>query len=423
MEKLQRIFRSSLHTNSIYLLLNSGVNAGVGFIFWLVAARCYSAEDVGLGSAAISAATLLAFISSLGMDYGVIRFLPAPGRDRAAIIGSSLTVVTLTSILAGAVFLAGLSLWSPALLAVRESLVLAAGFICLVVIWSAYSLMANVFIGLRRAEFTLTSGLIFNVLKVVSVALLAAVLGFSGIMASWGIGAGVALALGFGWFLPQLLPDCRSVPAVRKQITGEMLRFSFANYISNGFWNIPRWVMPLVVLNLLGAVDNAYFYVTWGIASLTFSIPMSTATSLFAEGSHREDRIGNDLRHSLKLTALVLLPAVAVLLVAGEWILRLYGADYAMEGRQLLWWLIPSALPVSVNYLYLGVARVQGKLRDVVLVPGCMAAGTLALGVILMPRTGISGVGIAWLAAQSLVALALTPEIYKILRGSGVGVC
>jgi len=75
-DKIRGFLRISLYRNAAYLLMTSGTNSLAGFVFWAMAARLYPAEGVGLASAAISAMGLLALLSTLGMDYGLIRFLP-----------------------------------------------------------------------------------------------------------------------------------------------------------------------------------------------------------------------------------------------------------------------------------------------------------------------------------------------------------
>ena len=414
-QKLRQILRSPLHSNSLYLMLNSGVNAGLGFIFWMVAARLYPTEDVGLGSALISAATLLAFIASLGLGHGLIRFLPGAGEQRQGMINSSLTLVTLASLVVCVIFLGGLPLWSPAFLGVRENPVFVVAFIGFVIAWGLYSIMANIFVSFRRAGFTLANGIIYNISRMACVAALALLLGFFGIFASWGIAGIVALVVSFVWFLPRVLPKYRPGATLQRQVGNEMLHFSFANYVSNNLWYAPQLILPIMIVNLLGATDNAYFYMAWMVAGLLLAIPLATSTSLFAEGSHQTEYVGRDSLRSLKLTMLLLLPAMVIMLVLGDKILLLFGREYSTDGARLLWLLVPSALPVSINLLYLSVARVQKRLKDIVLVTGCVAVGTLAISYFLLPQMGIWGAGVGWLATQSLVALALLPKLRNIV--------
>ena len=68
--------RNPLYRNSIFLMLSSTVGAGTGFIFWIIAARLYSTEDVGLSSAIVSVMRLLMLLSFVGLNIGFIRYLP-----------------------------------------------------------------------------------------------------------------------------------------------------------------------------------------------------------------------------------------------------------------------------------------------------------------------------------------------------------
>jgi len=56
------------------------LSTGSGFFFWIFAARLYAPEDVGLGSALISALIsamgLLCMLSMLGFNIGLIRYIP-----------------------------------------------------------------------------------------------------------------------------------------------------------------------------------------------------------------------------------------------------------------------------------------------------------------------------------------------------------
>ena len=68
--------KDPLYKNSFFLMLNSALTAILGFIFITIATRLYTVADIGLYSAIISAAGLLALFSRLGFGFGLIRFLP-----------------------------------------------------------------------------------------------------------------------------------------------------------------------------------------------------------------------------------------------------------------------------------------------------------------------------------------------------------
>ena len=106
-EGLKRLYGVSLYRNAIYLMLNSAALAVLGFVFWILAARFYSTEEVGLAAAIIAAATFLALLSTLGLDYGLIRFMPNSGKKFNSLVNSCFTVSGLAAIVFSLIFLAG----------------------------------------------------------------------------------------------------------------------------------------------------------------------------------------------------------------------------------------------------------------------------------------------------------------------------
>jgi len=120
-EGLKGLYGVSLYRNAVYLMLSQLAAALSGFVFWILAARLYEPADIGLASAAISAASLLAFFSSLGLGYGLIRLLAGSGGKSRAMINSTFAVSSLACLILSLLFLAGLNFWSPLLNFIRQS--------------------------------------------------------------------------------------------------------------------------------------------------------------------------------------------------------------------------------------------------------------------------------------------------------------
>ena len=59
---------------------------------------------------------------------------------------------------------------------------------------------------------------------------------------------------------------------------------SAGNYLAGLFVAAPNMILPIMVLNVLGAEEAAY-YLAYAIASLRFMIPSAISTSLFVEGA------------------------------------------------------------------------------------------------------------------------------------------
>ena len=107
-EQLRQHLHDPLFANAYFLMGNTLLSAGAGFFFWIFAARFYAPEDVGLGSALISAAGLLSMLSMLGFDIGLIRYLPRE-TDKGGMGGSCFTITAIAAALLSVVFLCGLA--------------------------------------------------------------------------------------------------------------------------------------------------------------------------------------------------------------------------------------------------------------------------------------------------------------------------
>jgi O-antigen/teichoic acid export membrane protein len=60
-------------------MLSTGVGAFLGFFFWIINVRLYSAEQVGIGT------TMISNFSILDLGNGIIRYLPTSERKNKKI--------------------------------------------------------------------------------------------------------------------------------------------------------------------------------------------------------------------------------------------------------------------------------------------------------------------------------------------------
>lgn len=411
-ERLRQLFRIPIYSNALYLMVATAANALLGFAFWIIVARFYSIEDVGLASAIIAAMGLLAAFSQLGLGMGLIRFLPHSSRNANSMINTVFSIGILTSIAAALIFIAGLGFWSPALLFIKHNPIYLAAFGLFTIASTLFTLTGQTFVAERRAGFTLANNLIFSLLKLPLLILLAAFFHTFGIFASWGISLVVALLLSAFLFLPRVQADYRPRFAISWGVTNEIMHFSFANYLAGLLWGAPVLLLPIIVVNLLGAEPNAYFYIAWTTSSVLAMIPAAVSTSLFAEGSHDEERLGLNIWRSLKMVFLILAPAIILIVVFADKLLLLFGSSYAENATTLLRIFAIAALPLAVNSIYLAVKRVEKKLRIIVGLSAFAGAVTIGLVYVLLPRMGINGAGIAWLTAQVIVALVIAISFF-----------
>jgi len=387
LKKLIQQAKDPLYKNSFFIMLSSITNAGFGFFFWMIAARLYSAEDVGIATALLSSLNLIILFSRLGFDFSIIRFFPKGNKSR--ILSTSIVISTSFAILFGILFIAFVDVFFSKLHPLRN-LMFSAVFLMTAAVSSVTSLTAQSFIALRRGELYFLQNLAAG-----SRILFLFFLTFLG---SAGIFGSVSFAFLFVLILALLLIG-RTVGlslSVDADYVRESFRFSAGNYLASLFSIAPNQILPIMVLNLLGAEKAAYYYVAFAIAGLIFLIPGSMSASLFVEGSHGESLRKNVLK-SLAAIAVLLTPAVIFICLFGDFILHLFGKDY-VQAFELLRLFALSSFFFAVVSVYLAVKRVQMDVRRIILLNGLNCFALLTLSYLLIPKFDILGAGYAWIA-------------------------
>jgi O-antigen/teichoic acid export membrane protein len=402
--KLKSFLHIPLYSNAIYLILANLANALFGFVFWIIAARLYTAEAVGVASAILSAASLLTMLSSLGLGYGLIRFLKS-SNNPANLINSSFTLTGLLSLAAAGIYIIGLGVWSPGLHVIRENPLFLVVFLGFTAVSVSTGLMDQAMMAERKAGFIFIRSLIFNILRLSLPVLLAVFSQSFGIFGSWSAATFAASLVCLFLLLPRAQPGYHPFFKIDRKAILEVLHFSFLNYLSDFFWFIPGLVLPIIIVNRSGAENNAYFYIAWTMSGILTMIPAAITTSMFAEGANDETQLKNHVRRSLKMVALLLIPAVILVWFLGHMFLHLFGGLYAENSATLLRWLAIASLPLAINLFYFNIKRIQKKVKTVIFLTALMAIIVVLTSYLLLPRLGINGVGIAWLAGQSAVAV------------------
>ena len=402
---LVQYLRDPLRRNSLFLMATHGVIALFGFFFWRIAEGRYGTEAVGSASALVSAVLLLHVLARLGLDIGLIRFLPNE-TDKPAVINTSLTIVgSLCGVLA-LIFVLGVRTWAPALGFVRDNAGYALLFVLFTIVAGLVELLRQgVFVAYRMTHSSLAIEVVAGLRLPLLFVFLS--LGAFGIFVSWGL-AGVA-ALGMGIILVLLIQrGYRPVPAIRGKAVGNMLRFSLGNYIAESFREIPGFVLPIVVVGVLTAEMGAYFYIAWTVASVVMMISYATGSSLLAEGSLDPERLGANTVRAMRFMLLLLVPAIVLVFLLGDRVLAWFGPAYSENAFSLLRVLSVSGFPIALNTIYVTQKRIQRKMWPVICIYAFVAVCTVGVGYALMVhRMDLLGIGIAWLASNCLVAVVV----------------
>jgi O-antigen/teichoic acid export membrane protein len=197
-------------------------------------------------------------------------------------------------------------------------------------------------------------------------------------------------------------------PALRKISTFALLTFSA--YLC---WGLPNWILPIMVLNRIDADHNAYFAVAWTIGTIIGAVPSAVSTSLLAEGSFNKEELGLNTSRSLRFTYLILIPAVVIMMIIAEPVLRLFGGVYAENASFLIRIITVTNLPLTLNAMYISTRLVEMKLNAVFILAVWIAGVSLGTAYALSSSMGIDGVGISWLVAHTSAAIATGTSLLR----------
>ena len=147
----KHIMTDPLYRNSIFSMTSTLILGGLGFIFWIIIARLYKTENVGIATTLISIMTLLSSFTIMGLNSSLNRYLPKSA-NKNELINSSFVIVTLVTIFASGIFLLGLPVFSPQLVFLQSNLFYIISFTIFVMFCSWNILVDSVSMAFRSAS-------------------------------------------------------------------------------------------------------------------------------------------------------------------------------------------------------------------------------------------------------------------------------
>jgi O-antigen/teichoic acid export membrane protein len=376
--------------NSALILLTTALMAGAGALFWVIAARLGSPEDVGLAGSLVAAGDSLALFAQLGLNIALLRTLPTSSRRAADVLTAAVLVVT-----AGAAFAfayAVLLPWlSPSLADVLASPVTIVVFCVLVAATALNVLTDSVFLGLDRVrDYLQLNGVLLGVVKCGLPFLLASA-GAVGLYGSVG-GAVLCCAVASLWVI------LRHLPGPRRLIPSPELRgtagFDAAGYVTYVLTVVPLLAFPVVVINALGSAAGGAYFISFQVVGLLHAVVLAVANGAYAE-CERATRDRHRVARKGALTLLALASAGCLgMQVLAPYLLQVFGAHYADSGTSTLRVLALAVVAAALNYAGAIRLRLASNLAAMVLVQLSSTAVMLLLAVVLAPH------GTVWVAAS-----------------------
>lgn len=412
--KLRFLLRSAAALAS-----TTAITAGLGFVYWAVAARAFPATDVGESSTAIAAMSLIAPLTLLGFGTLLLSELPTMTDRRSTLVA---TAALLTGLFSGGIALLCAYVLPGDFLGLPDigtNIHVALLFAAAVATQCVGLLLDQSLLSMIGGGMQLRRNLIQAVVKLallIAFAITLSGFGSLAIVASWMLAnvvslfiVGVLLMRRHGVSVRRLLPAPRMLHG---------LRFDAArHHILNTALLVPYFAMPIVANVVLGSEQAAYLYAAWSVAGAVFFLPLSLSTALFASGARDSGTFLLEFRKTIRYAFLACVGAIVVVALVGRYILHIFGSAYSGNGYVPLILLCLGGLGLIVKDHHVALARVTGNIGREALLVGVLSAIEVLCAVVGAARGGLTGLTLGWLAAVGLGALLYGPRVLAAYRG------
>ncbi|HVA71040.1 MAG TPA: hypothetical protein VNF08_06930 [Acidimicrobiales bacterium] len=409
-----RPWAGRLVKNAVALMISSGGTAVLGVAFWGVAAHLATAAAAGRAAAEIAAMIVMASLAQLSFGTIFERFLPVAGTQTRSFVTRAYVMCVVFALVVTSIYaFSGLAhSFLPSSLMWRSIFILA------VVFWTIFALQDSVLIGLRASKWVPVENIIFAIIKLALLPVLIATSPNQGVFLAWS--APVTLTLvAVNWYLfAKRIPEHEALKSPMESLprAKELVILAGAQYATLLFSVLTPSIVTLVVIQRLGAVANAHYYVPALITSSLSLFLLSVFRSFVVEAASEPHALRRHTNMAIAAMTAVLVPSVVLGVIFAPEILRIFGAGYAAHSATLLRMLLLS-LPLSaVSIFYSAFAWLDRRvwwmaLRDLVSV-------VIYFGIVLwlIGHRGILSIGIASLVSSTLQGIFFLPVSIRRYR-------
>ncbi len=386
--------------DSVYLFINSLVQAGLGVVFWVVAAHLYTLATVGFTSAIVSGSLLISTVANLGLSAVVVRYLPIAGRRGRRLAVVAVAVPGVLALVATLIL--GLAPF-PLSLAAELRRHGAPGLMLPAVLSSATAAMMvqdSVYIARRQSVRVLLRGTIAAVVRFALLAPLVS-LGELGLLTGFAAGVACAAVLGMSAWSDYEYPSAGQLPALRA-----LGAYSLSNYLSGLFTQAPQMLYPVLIASEVSHRAAGAFAFAWMPAALLMTLPPAVANVSLAHLVRHPEKAPSYVPQAMK--GMVILTGAAAVLagVAVAVFARVAIPMVATEVQSYLPLLLGGVILFALVRLQSMVFSLYAWLRVLLLQNAAVAGAAILFPLLLLPRYGVLGLEVGWLLSQSVGVIA-----------------
>jgi O-antigen/teichoic acid export membrane protein len=214
------------------------------------------------------------------------------------------------------------------------------------------------------------------------------------------------------WYLfKKRIPEHEALGAPSESLpqTRELIFLAGAQYATLLFSVFTPSIVSLIVIERLGAVANAHYYVPALISSGLILLNLSIERSFLVEAASEPYALRRHANVALTAMAVVLIPGVLIGVVFAPDLLRIFGQAYEAHGTALLRMLLLSIPLSTVSIFYSSFAWLDKRVwpmaaRDCVTVVIYFAVVFSLIG-----RLGINAIGVGSLVSSGVLGIFFLP--------------
>jgi hypothetical protein len=175
----------------------------------------------------------------------------------------------------------------------------------------------------------------------------------------------------------------------------------------------PPLMLPVLVTILLSVTTNAWFYVSWSLASIGNLVTVALTTVLYASSTVGRATLARKIRLTLSLAFAAMVVINCVLFFGTKQILNLFGHSYAEHAVWSLRILGLESFPFIIKNHFVALHRIEERVAYATF--PTIAGGALELGASVLGAYlgGLSGLSLGWLLAVCIEAACMSRTVYK----------
>jgi len=402
--------------SSASLGTSQAVTAGVGFVFWYLAAHLFAQAEVGVASAVISAMSLVGAVGAMGLGTLLIYEIPRrPGREMGMIAASLAGSMAIGAVL-GLVFVVIAPLLSAELVPVRASILMVVTVALGAGLTSASLVIDQAVIGLMRSGLQLVRNVLAAVGRLGLLAafgLIGAGAGALAMVGAWVVAVGLSM-LALGAYSAWRGSLRRSYP-LHWEFLGEQRGNALRHHLLNLAIQLPGWAMPVIALTVLSARVNAGFYFAWLLVGFASFVLASFVWVLYASAVREPGSMARWGWVSLRLSGAAALVGAIGLMVFGPWVIEIFGRGYAEVARGAFVVLPLTLFPTVIKGHYVTINRVRGTVGAASWLVSGGAVLEMLGGWVGASAGGLIGLGIGVVTAMVLETILMLPLVIETI--------